>query len=144
MRQRDQRGFLVPTFAACTAEAALDVGRIEEALVAIGYGERVANESGEHSSLSHLHYQRGRAYEARGPRDAEVALAEHRAALEVCREQGRHWTALLPAMASARILAERGEHATGVEVLISALAPFPDDLHRPRIDRARGLLTELS
>ena len=144
MRQRDQRGFLVPTFAACTAEAALDVGRIEEALVAIGYGERVANESGEHSSLSHLHYQRGRAYEARGPRDAEVALAEHRAALEVCREQGRHWTALLPAVASARILAERGEHATGVEVLISALAPFPDDLHRPRIDRARGLLTELS
>ena len=144
MRERDQRGFLVPMFAACAAQAALDIDRIEDALVTLEYGERIAKESGEHSALGSLHYLRGRALEAGGRRDADAALAQHGTALEICREQGRHWTGLLPAERSARLLAERGDGPQAIDALAGALAPFPDDLHRPRIERARGLLTELS
>jgi tetratricopeptide (TPR) repeat protein len=144
MRQRDQRGFLVPTFAALAAEAALDVGRIDDAMAAVAYGQHVANESGEHSYLSNLHFLRGRAYEAGGPRDVDMALAEYRAATRICREQGRHWTGLRPAVGSARILVKRGERSQAVDVLTAALAPFPNDLHHPHVQRARGLLTEFS
>ena len=144
MRHRDQRGFLVPMFAACAAEAALDVDRIEEALVAVAFGERVADESGEKSALGSLHHLRGRALEAEGPRGAEMALAAYRTALEICRNQGRHWTGLLPAARGARLLAERDDRSQAVDVLTTALAPFPETLQRPRIARARALLTELS
>lgn len=144
MRERDQRGFLVPMVAACAAEAALDNDRIEDALLAVAYGEHVANESGELSYLGTLRHLHGRALEAGGQRDADMALTEHRAALDICRQQGRHWTGLLPAERSARLLAERGERSQAIDVLTTSLATFPDDLHRPRIERARGLLTELS
>ena len=144
MRQRDQRGFLVPMFAACAAEAALDVDRIDDALIAVAYGEHVATESGELSGLGTLHHLRGRALETGGPRDVDTALAEYRAALDICLHQGRHWTGLLPAMGSARLLAERGDHPQAIDVLTAALAPFPDRLRHPRVERARGLLTRLS
>jgi tetratricopeptide (TPR) repeat protein len=144
MRHRDQRGFLVPVFAAWAAEAALDVGRVEEAMVAVDFGEHVANDSGEHAALGTLHHLRGRAFEAGGPRDVELALAEYGAAREICREQGRHWTGLLPAVSGARLLAKRGDRSQAVDVLTAALAPFPDDLQRPRVTRARELLADLA
>lgn len=144
MRQRDQRGFLVPMFAAYAAEAALDVGRFDDALEAVAYGEHVATESGELVGLGTLRHLRGRALEAGGPRDADMALAEHRAAFDVCRDQGRHWTGLLPATASARLLAERGDHPQAIDLLTAALAPFPGHVRHPRVERARGLLTGLS
>lgn len=144
MRQRDQRGFLVPSFAAYAAEAALDVERFDDALAAVAYGEHVATESGELAGLGTLRHLRGRALGAGGPRDADAALAEYRAALDICREQGRHWTGLLPAISSAQLLAERDDRPQAIDVVTAALAPFPDRLHHPRVERARSLLAELS
>lgn len=144
MRERDQRGFLVPTVAAYAAEAALDVERIEDALVAVAYGRHVATESGELIGLGTLHHLRARALRSGGHRDFDHALAEYRTALDICRAQGRHWTGLLPAVGCARLLAERGDRPQSVDVLTTALAPLDEALDHPRVERARRLLAELS
>jgi hypothetical protein len=73
-----------------------------------------------------------------------AALTEHQAALAIRADQRSHWWGLPPAVETARLLAARGERLQAVDVLTAALAPFPDDLHRPCVKRARQLLTELS
>lgn len=136
-------GFQVPQFAVFGAEAALDVGEVDDALRFLRFAEAAAHRSGELLPVGALLHQRGRALEAGSPRDVAGAIAAYRESVDFCAEREMHWVRLEPATALGRLLADRGDTVDAMDVVSDALAAVPADLDEPRVVRARRLLAGL-
>ena len=143
MRERERRALLLPEYANFCAEAAIDVGEIEHALLTLDYSQRAAESTGEIRSLGQTHYLRGEALRAGGERDLKDAIDAFRTGIQFCETTGHQWTRLKLATSLAELLHETGDTQQARTTLTPAFQAFSEGHHTPLLRRARAIKDQL-
>ena len=143
MRERERRALLLPEYANFCAEAAIDVGEIEHALLTLDYSQRAAESTGEIWRLGQTHYLRGEALRAGGERDLKDAIDAFRTGIQFCETTGHQWTRLKLATSLAELLHETGDTQQARTTLTPAFQAFSEGHHTPLLRRARAIRDQL-